>query len=303
MTKPTPDSLGDVIVEADLPSGVRARVFRDGMIAFVLGAAAPLYEEDFPRWLEIGVRLMNAHLACVHTAVGPHLPFKTAVVTPWTTMQVTFESGSFAAMTDVSSGGTLLALHKARTASLTEADDWRFQRWTSVGTLGVESMGRSFELLHELLDRPTRERKRGLLRAELLLRAKAAALDGDWSGALTNAWTAIEGLLGDLLGRYLDESKHRPVPKDASGNTVKFINSDRRKFFDGSAMTVRHVIEFLSLLDRLPFPLYQAALQCARARNDWLHKEEAPSNRDAAAALMASGELFEMVEGVPIRVA
>jgi len=299
---PTPESLGDVIVEAELPGGVRARAFRDGMIAFVLGGLAPSYQDDFSQWFGIGVRLMNAHLACLHTALGPGLPFKTAVVTPWTTMQVTFETGSFAAMTDASSGGTLLALHKARTASLIGADDWRFQRWSSVALNG-ESVRRSFELLHDLLDRPASERDRGLLRAELLLRARAAQLDVDYTGALTNAWTAMEGLLGDLLGRYLDENEDRPAIKDASGNSVKFIDGKRRKFFEGAEMTVRHVVEMLSLLDLLPFPVYRAARRGARARNDWLHKERPPSEQDAAAVLSASGELFEMVEGVPLKVA
>lgn len=291
-----------MILEAELPNGARARVFRDGMIAFVLGAAAPLYEDDFMRWFETGLRLMNAHLACLHTALGPHLPFKTEVVTPWTTMQVIFESGSFSAMTDASSGGTLIALHKARTTSLIEADDWRFQRWSPVAVSG-ESVRRSLELLHDLLDRPASDRDRGLLRAELLLRAKAAQLDGDYSGALTNAWTAMEGLLGDLLGRYLDENEDRPAGKDASGNTLKFIDGKRRNFFKEAQMTVRHVIELLSLLDVLPFPLYRAARQGASARNAWLHGETSPSPQDAATALTASGELFEMVEGVPLRVA
>jgi hypothetical protein len=62
-----------------------------------------------------------------------------------------------------------------------------------------------------------------------------------------------------------------------SGNTLKFINGDRRKFFEESTMTARHTLEFLSLLDILPFELYRASTQCAKARNDWLHVQQEPS--------------------------
>ena len=128
---PDPSCLGDLMVEAALPTGAQARVFRDGMIASVLGAAAPSYEEDFQQWLGTGLRVMNAHLACLHAALEPFL-FRSAVVTPWTTMQVRFKSGDLLGMTDASSGGTLIALYKARTATVMQADDWRFQRRSPV---------------------------------------------------------------------------------------------------------------------------------------------------------------------------
>jgi len=67
-------------------------------------------------------------------------------------------------------------------------------------------------------------------------------------------------------------------------------------------MTARHTLELLSLLDILPLKLYRASTQCAKARNDWLHKQEEPSAEIAHMAVRAAGELFELVEGVPLHV-
>jgi hypothetical protein len=60
-------------------------------------------------------------------------------------------------------------------------------------------------------------------------------------------------------------------------------------------------MEFLSLIDRLPFDLYCAARECSTARNNWLHKAEPPSSEMAQTAIKAAGELFELLEGVPLR--
>jgi hypothetical protein len=116
-----------------------------------------------------------------------------------------------------------------------------------------------------------------LLRAEMLFRATSALAHMDQAGALTNAWGVIEGLLGDLLHRYLDDNADRVDDQDTSGKGPKFIDGKRRKFFEGSEMTARHTLELLSLLDILPFELYRASKQCAKARNDWLHKQQEPS--------------------------
>ena len=67
-------------------------------------------------------------------------------------------------------------------------------------------------------------------------------------------------------------------------------------------MTARHTVGLLSLLDVLPFKLYRASILCAKARNAWLHKQEEPSPKTASMAVEALGELFELVEDVPLRV-
>src|ERR1700689_3145064 len=92
---PRAGDLGDVILAIDLPDGIEARAFRDGMIAFRLGTAAPSREVDYVEWMRIGVRLINAHLACLHTAMSTGPFTKCAVLGLADAMQVSLETGSF----------------------------------------------------------------------------------------------------------------------------------------------------------------------------------------------------------------
>ncbi len=289
-----PSDLGDLIAAAELPEGVRCRVFRDGMLAYEFGP-----EADFERWMSRGVRLMNAHLACLHAVLDPM--FKSSIVTLWNTMQVEFESGTFIAMNARGDGGAALALYFARRpTSVFAADtaDWRYSR---VGQpISEASIQQSLALLDRLLDGPAREAR--LLRAELLVRAKVALADLDASGGLTNAWTAVEAMLGDLFRRYLDENADRPVGTDSAGNPLKFIAGSRRSFLGGRDVTVRHTLEFLSLVDRLSFAHYREALRCSKARNEWLHTGKEPAADIAYAAIRLAGELFEILHDVPLHV-
>jgi hypothetical protein len=287
-----------VVVERDLSEGVRCRVFRDGEIAFVLGDREPSRDSDFQSWLYYGVRLMNAHLACLHAAAPP--VFTADVVTPWKIMQVEFESGALTSMNpldDVS----VVSLNLARrpdSEPTVGVVDWRYFRVSPIVT--TDTAERSLDLFRALLERPGRGAV--LLRAELLVRAKVAFVENDFSGALTNAWTAAEGMLGDLLRAYLDKHKDRPSGMDEQGNPLKFINADRRTWLEGADMTVRHTMEFLSLLDLLPFDLYRGARRSSTARNGWLHLERQPTYDDAENAIRLSGRLFELLEGIPLHV-
>lgn len=298
--------LADLVVEADLPSGIRAHAFRDGMIVFALGPSGPTYEGDFMAWEYTLVRLMNAHLACLHSVLTePGLIFS-AVVTVWSSFQVDFQTGGFRGGSAGSSGGVAFELYRAREA-LSGTADWRLLRGPLIA-IPTDGMRASFDLLRDLLDRPHKPDeaalldRRPLFRAELLLRAKAALLDVDYTGALTNAWTASEGMLGDLMSRYLDDSDGRPAGHDASGNALKFMKPERRRFFESGEWTIRHTMEFLSLVDCLPFGLYREARECSKARNDWMHYETVPSNEVANMAIGLGGKLFELLEGIPLRV-
>jgi hypothetical protein len=68
--------LSELILEVSLPDDIQARVYRDGMFAFDLGALA---SSDPFEHFENGARLMNAHLACLWS-VAPVF-FKCRVVT------------------------------------------------------------------------------------------------------------------------------------------------------------------------------------------------------------------------------
>jgi len=294
-----------VIVEANLSDGVRARAFRDGMIAFALGPDGPGYETEFMAWELSLVRLMNAHLACLQSTVPEPGLIWSSVVTIWSSLQVKFPAGSVTGASTGSAGPAALELYNARTV-LSGPHDWRLMRGPLIA-IPADAMEASFALLGDLLLRPCETgqtdlvTRPALFRAELLQRAKASLFNLDTTGALTNAWTASEGMLGDLMARYLDETENRPAGQDADGNDLKFMTLRRRNFFASGLWTIRHTMEFLSLVDRLSFPLYRDAHECSRARNDWMHYEKVPSNDVASMAIRVAGELFESLEGVPLR--
>ena len=268
------------------------------MVAFVLGDRAPSRSDDLDSWRYYGVRLMNAHLACLHTVASAL--FTADVVTPWNIMQVVFDGGDLTEMNPLDDLWTAsLAMARNPNSRPTAGIlDWRYFRVAPI--LDTDAAKQSFDLFAALLARPNRDAV--LLRAELLVRAKVSFVENDFSGALTNAWTAAEGMLGDLLRAYLDENEDRASGKDEDGNLLKFINGERRKWLEGAEMTVRHTMEFLSLLDVLPLGLYRDARRSSKTRNDWLHLQKQPTYDDAEIAIRLAGRLFELLEGVPLNV-
>jgi hypothetical protein len=295
--------LHDVIVEVALPDDLRACAFRDGMLAYDFAAWGEYNSEttdamDFhtPR-----VRVINAHLACLKATTSGD-----PVIAPATTenvMAVSYddtgplEKGTFRGGSMMIGGGAVQTLYFARLQGPHDVPDWRFFRVHP--TIGTEEVERSYDLLRQLLECPQRDV--ALLRAELLTRSQGALSVSDTSGALVYAWTAIEGLLGDLLKRYLDENKARKVDLDPSGNQPEFLNAARRKWLEGAEVTARHKAEILSLVDRLPFDLYGTVEACRKARNKWLHDERHASYDDAAGAILAVQQLFKLSDGVDLQ--
>jgi hypothetical protein len=294
--------LWDVIVEVDLPDGLRACAFRDGMLAYDFKAWGE-YDEtmdamDFHRR---HVQVINAHLACLKATTSGD-----PVIAPATTENVIgvsyddagpWEKGTFRGGSMMTDGGASQTLYFARLGAPHDVSDWRFFRIHPV--IGTEEVERSYDLLRQLLRCPQRDV--ALLRAELLTRSQGALSVSDTSGALVYAWTAIEGLLGDLLKRYLDDNEARKVDPDPSGNQPEFLNAARRKWLEGTEVTARHKAEILSLGDRLPFDLYCTAEACRKARNKWLHDERHASYDDAAAAILAVQQLFKLSDGVDLQ--
>jgi hypothetical protein len=137
----------------------------------------------------------------------------------------------------------------------------------------------------------------------MLARALDALNRRDWTGALMNAWIACEGLLANHFRAYLDSQTDREGAEDMYGNQHEFMEKKKRRdWLMDTDVTVRHTMEFLSLLDQLPFRLYLACRACAKARNGWAHNEEVPSPEVAALAVHLLGELFALVEDVSLQV-
>lgn len=288
--------LAEVVSEAAFSDGTEVRAFKDGLIGFRFADPGPLGGDpdplrDFDVLAEHRVsvaRLMNAHLACIHSGSIP-MKFPQPIV-PERLLHIEFEAGRF------QGGAGLLADGRLWMGRFNEAFAETFENRMRMHSVPKQAMDDSFERLAALLASPKPEA--ALLRAELILKAGDAYANHDHPGALTNAWTAAEALANDLLLSYLDELQDRPTG-DAN---VVFMNSDRRLFLKGSAVTARLTAEFLSLADRISFETYQGIRKSAKARNDWLHKQEAVTPEQAGEAIQTASRLFEQVESVRLEI-
>jgi hypothetical protein len=279
------EDLSEVIRETTLPGDLRARAFRDGMLAYDFTPrggrdSATGSAEGVLRDLFLRVRTINAHLACLQ-AVIDQTALRVTIATIWRTLKVRFDDGSFIGGNTSSDGGAILDLYTARLPFRAQVEeDWRYERWQAVVT--GDQIERSYELLGQLLARP--EQRTTLLRAELILRATEAALDCDYSGAVAYAWTVIEGLLGDLFKAYTRESPAKP-------------NADRRKRLSRE-MTAWHQLEILSLTQQITAEQFETADICRKRRNAWLHDHKEATPDDADDALKTARAWFARVEGV-----
>ncbi len=298
-------ALKEVIVEVDLPQGLRSRAYRDGMLAY-----------DFAPWaaLEGGavnfeiidrqLGVINAHLACLAGTTDRYMP--ALIATLETTATMAFDAEALEASQTVAAGtmrgflgglGPMLhSLESARVERPPNLADWRFSRMSA--TISQESLEKSYTLLAKLLELSGWER--AIARADLLWRAESTRFERDHSGALVYAWTAIEGLLGDLWSRYLKRRQSEDLGRGPRGQQKKAMTSDRRQEIEGEKVTSWHMTEFLSLAGELPDELYEAIGPIRKARNAWLHNERPATSAQAVDGLRLVRRLFGLVEGVDL---
>lgn len=297
-----PAELAEVVFEKPQTNDLRSRVYRDGLIIY-----------DRPAWRERGtlggdpsvqgdlladyagprMRLINAHMACLAVSMN-RFELRTAIVTAESLLGHDYD-GDEIGLSCAGFEPAFMALSLARLESNPTWLDWRFDR--KMRPVEVEEIERSYRLLDELLERP--EGADALLHAELLARSQAALSDGDPSGALVYAWTALEALLKARFKAYLAERARTGRP-DAEAK--KPMNRERRKRLEESKdVTAWHINEILSLVDWVDSPLYAKIEDARKARNKWLHDKEIVSLKQAADALEATRELFKVTEGVEMR--
>jgi len=292
-----------MMLEATLPDGLRSRVHRDGMLAYDFGDAWNSGDATPGGGIAAHARriqVINAHLACVKASLTTG--FSIAPATGETVIGVAYElndelaklGGVTAAIGE--SGMLMMALARARVEAPHGPFDWRFQR---VGpAIAVDEIDRSYALLREMLESP--RRADALLYAELLLRAQAAISVDDPAGALVYAWTAAEGMLRSLFSRWVDECGKQEVGPDEQGHERVFLDANRRKSLEGGSITGWHMAEIGSLVGWLPFDLYRTVRNCAKARNDWLHKQDLRALEHAPEAIHATQQLFSLTEGIDL---
>lgn len=261
------DQFPETVFESSLPGDLRMKVSRDGMVVwdFTAWGGNPSLSQHLGKGGTIDpepeikaqircLRLMNAHLACLLQSI-PNSLERPQVLTPNHFLKVRFSDCSRWVGNADDPGSYWLAIARKRGSSASEFRQLVSQR----PVLRVESLQGADELLRQLLERESSEM--ALFRVESIYRSVVAYRDFDHGGALVNAWVAIEGLLGDLFARYLK------AEGDRSGEVGTFIDSERRRFLEGSTVSSRLTAEILSLADYLPHRLYRELRACAKARN------------------------------------
>jgi hypothetical protein len=298
-------TLVDVIFETDLPGGVRSRVHRDGMLAYDFsGSSYPTAATgDEMALYAARVQLINAHLACLKSSVGPgpHIApatGETVIGIIWNLTDPMYSAGGgfmagIGALTQM-----IVALARARVEPA--EPDWRFTRMTEVVT--EAQIERSYVLLRELLELDDSRRSKALLYAELIVRAEGSLSVEDNAGALVYAWTAAEGILKSLYLEWVARCSYvRDPGPDTHGNPRAFLNSNRSRDLASSKVTAWHMAEIGSLVGWLPFDLYETVRRCAASRNRWLHNQDMQALNDARNAIEGAQKLFQLAEGIDLR--
>lgn len=272
----------------------------------------PLPSEPFPGFDELAsvalrrATLMNAHLACLYTAIGRlqkqgSIPM---VVTPFDlisldSLEESSPSLNPGGMNEFSPLAGLYVL--ARSASTYSLDMpspsllWRLR--FRVYTVEVETLEESFRLLNII----TNHASENLLHmVDLYTRGCRAYQDHNYSLCLVTMWTITERLLRTLWTRYVGENRQREI----DGNTVNFITGDRRKILlkDTRTYSAAVMSEILSLTEWIPFQLYQELGKTRSARNDWVHNLGPVSREQAQASVRVAEQMFRLVEGIDLEI-
>lgn len=290
--------LADVVFESSLPGGLRMKACRDGMVAWdftawggnpslrpLIGEGGKIDPEPVINTQVRCLRLMNAHLACLHRSVPNSLESPQAL-SPNHFLKIRFSDCDWLVGNVDDPGGYLLALTRKRP----DVIGVKLREHRPV--LSTESLEAADSLLRQLLRLESSEM--ALLRVESIYRSVVAYCSFDHAAALVNAFVAIEGLLGDLLARHLNEHDQNGAPR---------VDNERRKYLEGSAVNSRITAEILSLAGVLPQDLYRGIRACAKARNRWMH-DAAPDTTgslDGERAIRVASGMFFLVEGVDIR--
>ena len=247
---------------------------------------------DLARVFVRRVSLMNAHVACLHTALLglDEMVIDVTALTP----NLVFPMSGYEASRPVTLPTTWLAeVWAARDLSSYDhvhepmQRDWRLRRGEVVNKATVE---RSFEMLGELLSNEHADRLVPL--SELLVRSAAAYREHDYSQALILAWAVIEAVMQEAWGAYLDDNHTRIV----DGTEASFITPARKKRLEG--MNASLMTEMLSIVDRIPHQLYKDIDRVRGQRNKWIHDLGPVSADDASLSLSAAQHMIYLVDKI-----
>ena len=300
---PSPDeirSLNDEVYRAVLSSGISVKVTRGGLFAFDFsnwppGRTFPENEEhDFDELAELVLRrttLCNAHIACFHQSLSRRQNFchDKMIVSPSDLIFLqSLDKGSIGF-----GGNMLLAFLASSTYPSTYPESMKGSRIYGRNLLvQVETIDESFQLLETILSHADSQI---LALTELYLRSCKAYEDHNYSLSLITAWAITEQMLQIVWERHVEENRE----KSTEGSPYIFINADRKKKLTESRdFTASVVSEILSLVELLPFSLYQDLCTARQARNDWIHKLKPVDRATAEASIRVAEKMLSLAEDI-----
>jgi hypothetical protein len=293
------DQLEEAIVTVELSHGIRARAHRDGLLVFDFSEWAPYRDaspaerrfEDLAKLVLRRVALMNAHVACLLTALlrDQNLGLRATALSPASIFPMhPYEQPQTVGLPDPRLGHVYGARYPSTYgAHAPMVLDWRISGRLLIETATIES---SFVQLESMLNGEDPDRTIAL--ADLLVRAVAAYSDHDYSQALITAWTVIESLLQEQWGTYVQANRERTV----DGERVSFINAGRKKrLTEDRDITASLVSELLSILDRLPIATYHKVSEVRVARNKWIHDLVPAAASTAQLAIESAADMLRLL--------
>jgi hypothetical protein len=233
-------------------------------------------------------RVLNTHLACLHSAqMKGGGPYSSHVMIVDPSDLILFKSLDD---TDPSIGDVFLQLLLEKRSDPAIADylSRRSDR------IRLDVIEKSFETLDRIMARPDDYL---LTLIDLYARSGFAHQDHNYSLALVGAWTIIEQLLRTLWNRYVEANRNRVIDKKAQS----FINTDRKKLLTkGREFTAAIISEILSLCDELPLKNYNDISLVRKARNDWMHKVAEVSMDMAGLAMDVACRMLMDIERIDL---
>lgn len=312
---PSRHSLSEGVFTKTLSSRIRVQVCRDGLFIFNFSDWGPGSPVTIPGWKSSPgekvpkevqdaerkgeehvyrrVEAMNAHLACLNSAIS-------------SCQLVGMPIGQVVSPSDVlnihrrNSGGWEFGLnpysspmHASVTIQRNLLSGEGLTQFQRNHVLSIGTIEKSFEIFEALISSNVPD---CLTMAAILLQSVKSYREHDFSTSLTMSWTMLEKLVSVIWEKMLEDNKSR-VEGDA---TISFIGSDRKKKLRGRDYTASARIEILSLLGHMSINMYDDLNKVRTSRNNWLHNFEQVDENLASLAIQTAQRLFEQVAKIKL---
>ena len=290
-------------------SAISAKVLREGMFIFDFsnwspGQALPSHDDtptDFDAAAAVilqRVSVLNAHLACLYTALHrlQHFNHPKMVVSPGDIITLnSLDDTTRMGFGDMRVGALALTRYPSTyVQGLPTIFDWRVSMRSVL--IEIDTVRESFQLLTAILQHPA---PHILLLTDLYAHSCKAYENHEFALCLTIAWAITENLLRRLWERYIEANRHREI----DNAKAIFISKKRKeKLTESRDFGASVISEFLSLKNNLPFPIYQKLDEVRQERNKWLHYLAPISRKIALQSVEVAGQMLNIAEGLNLEV-